>query len=531
MIMKKTIYILMSVLLGATSCNFLDVPTYDIYQIEDFYNTEQDLESALNGVYAPMTTSALYGQMISGRMGLQGDLGYNNYSVDVNTVAENMVSSSDAKVGNYWLYFYKGINSANLLIENINKPTDIKEERRLEILGQARFLRAYYYFMLTNKFGDVPLRTESVTGNDNEKLQIAQTPSKEIYDFIIKEMEFAAGAVKDITEVVSPGVVNKSAVWGMLARVCLYNAGYPNYTEGMYEKARKWAKKVITSGKHSLNPDYKQVFINYMQDKYDIGESLWEVEFYGNDKSAYNTVAGSIGRTTGPRNKHQTTKWGYCLGTVRSNQYHYNLYDETDVRRDWNIANFYYSSDVDGEMIEIENPFGMYAGKFRREYEVVSPRVNDASPANFPLLRYADVLLMFAEAYAADLNADSSEEALAYECLNRVRRRAHSLPEIEGNPAVDFPVTSNKSDLLREIKDERARELAYEMLRKDDLVRWNEFYSKMHSSELAPPTSLSVSLYPYCFRYYDNVEQKDVLWPIPSAEMNVNGKLVQNKGW
>ena len=201
------------------------------------------------------------------------------------------------------------------------------------------------------------------------------------------------------------------------------------------------------------------------------------------------------------------------------------------MRRDWNIAQYYYSDDVAGERLELTNVYSFYAGKFRREYEVVNPKVNDASPANFPLLRYADVLLMYAEAYAADLNAGAEEQALAYECLNRVRRRAHSLPEMTAAPEVDFPLTSNKSEMLREIQDERARELAFEMLRKDDLVRWGIFYERMKSSQLIPPTSTNASLFDYCSRYLDNVEQKDVLWPIPSAEMNVNGKLVQNKGW
>lgn len=528
--MRKILYIL-GILSVLTSCSFLDVQPSDIYRTDNFYTTEKDIVSALNGVYAPMTESALYGQMISGRMGLQGDLGYNNNSVDVNTVAENMATTSDAKIRGYWLTCYKGISNANLLIANINNADDISEENRLTVLGEARFLRAYYYFLLVSKFGGVPLRTEPVEGGDADNLQIARSTSKEIYDFIISEMEFAAGAVRDISEVTSPGVVSKSAVWGILARVCLYNAGYPNYADGMYEKARKYAKKVIHSGKHSLNPDYRQVFINYMQDVYDFNESIWEVEFYGNDKTAYNSVAGSIGRCTGPRNKNLNTTIGYCLGTVRTNQYHYSLYDETDVRRDWNIAGFYYDSETDALAVELPNVWSRYAGKFRREYEVVQPSVNDVGPGNFPLLRYADVLLMFAEAYAADLYADPADEVFAYECFNRVRRRAHAMDQYQHDGTVDFPMTSNKSAFLEEIQNERARELAFEMLRKDDLVRWGIFYQRMKSSEMMPPTSISEGLFNYCSRCINNVEPKDVLWPIPSSEMNVNAKLIQNEGW
>lgn len=528
--MKKILYIATAALCLA-SCSFLDVPANDIYETGASYDSKQGVEGALRGVYAVMTNNNLYGQNIIGRLGLQADLGYNNYSVDVNTVAENMVTTSDSKVRGYWQYFYKGIADANLLIAHIGDASDLGDEDRARILAETRFLRAYYYFMLTNKFGDVPLRTEPVQGGDRGKLQIAQTPSKDVYAFIISEMEAALASVKEIDEVYSPGVVSKSAVQGILARVCLYNAGYPNYTEGMYGKARYYARQVIESGKHGLNPDYRQVFINYMQDVYDTRESIWEVEFYGNNKSTYNTAGGGVGRTTGPRNKNLNTSLGYCLGSVRSNQYHLSMYDDTDLRRDWNIVDYYYDSAVDGSKIALANPYSRYAGKFRREYETVLPRVNDAGPGNFPLLRYADVLLMYAEAWAADITADGADEAFAYDCLNRVRRRGHGLPEDVPAAAVDFARTPNKSALLAEIQDERARELAYEMLRKDDLVRWGIFYTKMKSAELVPPTSISESLYLYDSRCLDNVEPRDVRWPIPAAEMNINSKLVQNEGW
>ena len=528
--MKKILYISVFAL-GLCSCNFLDVQSSDIYETGALFKSTDDLKGALNGVYSVMTTSSLYGQTISGRMGLQADLGYNNYSVDVNTVAENMVTSSDSRVRGYWQYFYKGIAGANLIIAHIDEVPGLSEAEKTRTLGQARFLRAYYYFMLTNKFGDIPLITEPVAGGDIGKLQPKQTPSREVYDFIISEMEYARNAVAPIDSVVSPGVVNRSAVNGILARVCLFNAGYPNYTEGMYAKARQYAAEVIGSGKHSLNPDYRQVFINYMQDIYDKSESIWEVEFYGNDKTSYNTAGGGVGRMTGPRNRNLNTTLGYCIGTVRSNQYHYSLYDAGDLRRDWNIVDYYYDSEKDGVKIAISNKYYCYAGKFRREYETVLPRVNDATPTNFPLLRFSDVLLMYAEAWAADINASASDEAMAYECLNRVRRRARGLPETTPEAAADFPVTPDKTALLAEIQDERARELAYEMLRKDDLVRWGIYYSKMKSAELVPPTSLSESNYNYAVRYLDNVQPRDVRWPIPAAEMNVNPNLVQNEGW
>lgn len=529
--MKKAVIIICASALLLGGCSFLEVDPKGVYRTENFYSSQEELESALRGVYATMGVSALYGQMVSGRMALWGDLGYSNYSVDRGTVAENSVTTSDAKIKNYWQSCYSGINNANLLIANVDKAAGVDEKVRARILGEARFLRAYYYLMLTSKFGAVPLRTTPVRGISAAELQLAQTPSPKVYEFIISEMSEAAELVPAISEVVSPGVISKSAVWGILARACLYNAGYPNYTEGMYAKAREYAAKVIDSGLHSLNPDYKQVFINYMQDIYDPCESIWEVEFYGNNKSSYNSTAGQIGRCIGPRNKNVDAKLGYCLGTVRSNQYHWNLYDETDVRRDWNIVSYYYNASDENEKIELTNQFGKFAGKFRREYETLLPRANDATPTNFPLLRYSDVLLMFAEAYAADIEAPAADEEKAYECFNMVRRRGHGLPATTASSDVDYERSADRDEFLGEIQRERARELAYEMLRKDDLVRWGIFYDRMHSSEMNVPTTLSESNYAYAARYIDNVERRDVRWPIPAYEMGVNSLLVQNEGW
>ena len=133
--MKRILYTIL-IIVSAVSCNFLDVPPTDIYDTE--ITSAKKLEGTLRGAYAQMTVSALYGQMISGRMGLQGDLGYNNYSVDAYTVAEHTVTTSDSKIKDYWQYFYKGINIANLVIENVDKVTDITDEQRLDILGQAK---------------------------------------------------------------------------------------------------------------------------------------------------------------------------------------------------------------------------------------------------------------------------------------------------------------------------------------------------------------------------------------------------------
>src|SRR5690606_29464245 len=123
-------------------------------------------------------------------------------------------------------------------------------DRKRSMIGQALFLRAYFYLMLVNRFGAVPLILESIKTSDVESLQIPQTPAKQIYDKIIADMEEAAEMVDDITTIGYGGRVSKSAIWGVLARTCLYVAGNPINDVSRYEEARDWAKKVMDTGVH-----------------------------------------------------------------------------------------------------------------------------------------------------------------------------------------------------------------------------------------------------------------------------------------
>jgi hypothetical protein len=130
----------------------------------------------------------------------------------------------------------------------------------------------------------VPLKTE--TNKSPEDILIPRTPAKEVYDFIVKEMEEAEALVPAAATVGFGGRVSKSAVRGVLARVCLFMAGHPINEHAKMAEARNWAKMVMdytTEGgfRHELNPSFSQVFINYAQDLYDIKESIWEIEFWG----------------------------------------------------------------------------------------------------------------------------------------------------------------------------------------------------------------------------------------------------------
>ena len=151
-------------------------------------------------------------------------------------------------------------------------------ETKLAMEGEVQFIRAFCYFNLVQNYGRVPLVTEA--SSDVNSTSAKQAEEADIYDFVIREMEEAESKVFPITKFNFGGRINKSAVRGVLARVCLFNAGFPCYNTERYKDAYKWAKMVIDDPAHSLIPNFAEAFIPLIQDKYDIRENLWEIEAY-----------------------------------------------------------------------------------------------------------------------------------------------------------------------------------------------------------------------------------------------------------
>lgn len=394
---------------------------------ETFYNTEKQVMSALAGVYDRLSRSQTYGDQMLGRMGLDADEAYFNNSA-VTGVAVYTVSATDVNIANNYTFWYDGINRANTLLENIDKAK-MSDENKQVVKGEALFLRGYFHFMLVLYWGDVPLMTHTVKSAGDTYAE--RTPSKKVYEQIIADMTAAEGMVKTATQVGFGGRINQSAVRGILARVCLQMAGEPLKEPGMYKQARDWAKKVIDSKEHSLNPSYQNVFINYCTDKYDIKESIWELEFQGNATDGFQET-GRVGSNNGITYTGTDPNYGYTYGYVRPTARLWYLFDNPtsllseDERRDWSIAPYFMSPATSTPAIEADHTVAQYyernSGKWRRELEVVNPKTTNWGPINFPMLRYSDVLLMFAE---ADNRVNKTPMPDAISAVNEVRRRAY----------------------------------------------------------------------------------------------------------
>jgi hypothetical protein len=428
-----------------------------------------------------------------------------------------------------WTALYQGIGSANLLLANIDKAVASDSIKRI-IKGEALFLRAFNYFQLVTRYGDVPLLLEPVTQAVNSAHP--RTASSVIYDQIIADMKEAENMVLDIRSIGNGSRVSQTAVQGMIARVYLKMAGHPLMLGvPAYDSAKTYALKVINSGIHSLNPSYKQVFINHSQDISDYKESMWEIEFYGNNTPVGAVPPGSrfasqlAMRYTGT-DPNPAVVYGYGSYVPSGVLYGiYATYPSDTLRRNWNMPEFTYSSNTSPRTVTNYAPgtftFERDCGKWKRDYETFIPKQRDWGPTNFPVLRYSDVLLMAAEA-ENEVNGPTAD-ALSY--LNQVRQRALALRI--------FPVQASTQDAFRRIiQDERARELCFEALRKFDLIRWGKFIERMDitKSAIANSTATTTNKNHFLDAYF-NVKLRDTLLPIPSTELSVNPYMTQNPGW
>lgn len=535
----KSIFFLLAIGVLFSCKKFLDTKPTDFLAPETYYSNADELNAGLIGVYDALSYETTYGNNLFANLTIATDEAFWNRSAQTTGTQVYNFDYSNAEIAGLWATLYQGIERANVLIANINKPK-MDETERAAILGQALFLRGYYHFLLVSNFGGVPLKIAQQ--GSVSQVDIARTPAKEVYAQVLKDMTDAEAMLMPASAYTNSSRISKTAAQGILARVCLTMAGEPINDASKYAEALSWAKKIEASNEHQLrtsfdanltNSAYSQIFINLSQDIYDIKESMWEASFSGNRISDAFLEAGRLGNTVGIQFTLETPdSVGYSYGFVNVTKRQFLRYGNGDLRRDWAIAPFRYNTSspfarVNWTAAQIYN---RNVGKFRRSFEKLFPKNKNYTPINFPILRYADVLLMLAEAE----NEVTGPTNIAYDALNKVRRRAYGVNINASNAQADAPSGLSKTEFRTFIQEERARELCFEALRKADLIRWGIFTTTMSSigSEIA--TDATNPSFKFGGLAGTNVAPKHLLFPIPSAEMSVNKAITaadQNPGW
>ncbi|MCF3108750.1 RagB/SusD family nutrient uptake outer membrane protein [Niabella sp. CC-SYL272] len=429
---KYYLPILCFAVIGLGSCKkFLQPKPTDFLGTDTYYKTEQQLNFALAGVYNTVGNGGFWGSYANYLLDWEADIAYMN-RLTLNGPFNFNYSASDPYMTGLWTTLWDGINRANVLLENIDKNPAIPLAARDRVKGEALFLRGYYYFTLVQYWGGVPIKLTST--KSPSEVSVARAPAKEVYAQVLADITAAEPLVRNIRSLGFSGAVNKSAVRGMLARVCLTMAGEPLKDVTKYQDAKMWAKKVMDDAEagHGLNPGYPNIFITLAQDKYDIKENLWEAEFYGNNADPA-TMAFSewtnIGYINGPQSAAGSAT-GNGVAYMNITAKFYNAFEEGDLRKWWSIAHFtYVNSQVNGEKLMSPLPaterdkWYMFPAKWRREYEAIPRGSSVVSATNMPIIRYSDILLMFAEA-ENEINGGPTADAIA--AVNLVRRRAWS---------------------------------------------------------------------------------------------------------
>lgn len=584
--MKSYKILFAGILLGFTAvlggCNALDREPHIITE-EQFYTSPEQAQLGLNAVYGVMNSWQLYGCT------LILDLSYNtDISMYLSSTNSSMYGASfeldanSASVSDPWIWLYKGIGIANAFLEKIS-GTDLDPDGSM--CAQARFLRAWYHFVLAQNYLDVPLKTTATVSYKDVK--IAATPQYEVMKWVVSEMEEVLPFITESLDH-APSDVTRTTVHGILGRIYLYMAGeaVSGVTDDerhiYFDKAAEHCKAVIDSGLHRLNPDYSQIFINYVADKYDTEyhESMWEVDFYGDRSSSMYFGNSRWGELNGLRCSDADTDYashkvnwanGLFGNTYRlwelfmdedRTPYERSLSTITDKRQDWSIPGFTYEGTKDIAVLypfggdpsdrrkliaavdrtpyystnnTVEQntnvkatyyPGGRQIGKFRREvqYEGLKNFRSIWTGINVPLLRYSDVILMYVEAVN---ERDRKPTEDLYDMILPLRERA-------GIQTPSYSKYDSYEKFQKFVRNERARELCFEGLRKQDLIRWGIYYeSMMEVRELALSNKnwANTSSARNFITLSSRMSRRNNYLPIPAIELAVNTEMKQNPLW
>lgn len=452
---------------------------------------------ALAGVYGRLTGDNGYGLRLSLYYPVDNDMlmGPNGNQEDRRAMAHYALTSSNSELPGPFNQLFEGIMLANICIDNIPKMSmynggSENEKAQLKRMhGEALTLRAQFYFDALKNWGDVPEHFlpsyVQATGNPYP----SRSDRDAIYDQILKDLNEAAALVPWRNEIAAIGDnvderITKGAVKALRARVALFRGGYSlrqngsiqrgaNYLD-YYQIARNETNDIITSGQHSLYPSYKGLWKDIVCARQTVdpnGELMFQVTAIGQGS----TADTKLGYGNGPRVNGQGNSF------VNPLPHYLYLFDSTDKRRDVTIAPYNVIADgVTKTGIKITD---MRDGKYRRDW-ITNPVVSPTSAVQYfglkwQLLRYSDVLLMFAEAE----NEISGPSSAAYNAINMVRRRGFDKPLATVDPAVDIPAGLNKADFFKHIVRERALELGAEGIRKYDLIRWNLLAASLAESK------------------------------------------------
>ena len=510
---------LAGLILAISSCkHYLDLEPKSSFDEAYVFGSVSSATSAVLSVYGHLAGQEGYGSRLSLMYTVDQDesLGYSNTAAGggdngQKAMARYNATPENAQLERPYNQLYGGIEGANICIKNIPKmdaytngsESDKKALQRL--YGEVLTLRAQFYFELIRNWGDVPAPfTPSI---DQPDLFLPKTDRDTIYEHILADLKEAEDLVPWRLDagVTTDERITKGGVKAIRAKIALFRGGYslrrssnkmerkPDYLD-YYKITRDECRDIIQSGKHALNPSFESLFKDFM-DAHKIesnGEVLFEVALAGG-LGATDSRLTDAGPPVGPTGN----------GAIKLVPTYYYSFDSIDTRKDVTAADYAVKTTNQHTPGSTSALLAVFCGKFRRDW-VSNPAIPLATPTlysgiNWPVIRYADVLLMFAETENELNNGPTPEAIAAYE---QVRKRAY-----KGNEDKIGETPADKAGFFTAVMNERWLEFGGEGIRKYDLIRWNLLGQRIAETKTAM-TSMMHQEPPYdklpAKRFYKN---------------------------
>jgi len=534
---------------------------------EDFITNAELSETLIMGVYKKLGTDGIYRQNLPFIFSLTTDESKPEGSSLNQHRAEgsNAFNASSSYVEQTWRDLYSAIYDANYFIELMDRKagtfTEDDQEKCRYYVAEAKALRALLYFELVRWFGNVPI-VLSTADSYKPADAIRQADPNDVYVQIENDLKDACAVLPysgDADLRANPSFrFSKGAVLGLMAKVYATWAGYPLYAEGKWELAADAAEEVITSEKHKLLPNFVTLWENSANNVWNPSESLIELSYWS--PLATDGSSGRVGNINGVRGNQGHLRnnapghnvFCYYHPTFLANWKDYAL----DKRFAISYADYHYTANgkecyviknIDGVSTPIsfvtaleaeeknqEGWRGTYNyrlthGKWDTELYVKDDNYNTAANVtniNWYLLRYSDVLLLYAEALN-EVNQGPTAEA--YEAVNMVRRRGFGLDYTVASDVADLDPGLSYVEFQSAVRDERAWELAGEAHRRQDLIRWGIYVDVVKETYNNLGTWHSNAATYFLGGEY-TLKGKHELLPIPQREIDLCG-YKQNPNW
>ncbi len=572
--MKKHIkyFFIPFVFLFVNGCYDLDRYPNSEVSSGTFWQTKDQADEAMAGIYSQLQNNYVFGIVYG--LDCLSDIGTGYDDPGYVSIARGTYTATTGLVTSKWSNLYEGIARANLVMQNIGKISsdEMSDELKTQYTGEAKFLRALFYFELLNFFGGVPLYDESVVVSESfSEMMEPRSTEEKVQEFILSDLDAAIASLPEegAWDSSDYGRATKGAAQSLKGKVLLFNK--------QYSEAATLFESVISSGKYELYSSYEDLFkpggdasnemifaiqniggvgqdygmpmTHYMGTRSSFG-SCWDnvtaatdfVDSYEYlDGKPFNWEDWISGFTTSADIQDATFRATLSADKKTVESYPdakdklLEMYDQRDPRMQQSLilpytqykgwvsnakkdCEYVIATGVNESngFIRVNNNWEIYLWrKFVAEYDMDGAINNrDDTPINFPLIRYADVLLMLAECYN-----EMDDQPDAVKLINQVRNRV-GMPGINSGPS--WLAANDKEEVFERIRHERAVELAAEGHRFDDLKRWG-LLETLNGKVEKSFTGRS---------YYTKVfSERDYLWPIPQSEIDKNSSLTQNPGW